>query len=69
MTETKRIKLAKILGYIPNNEQLKAIEELFTDYQTKQIIEQIREYDEENMLGIQDTLFIKKLKKIIKEDL
>ena len=58
MTTAKRTKLSKILGYMPSDEQFKAIEKLFTI----SIIQEIKDYPVDEMLGIQDTLFIRYLK-------
>ena len=58
MTAAKRTKLSKILGYMPSDEQLEAIEKLFII----SIIQEIKDYPIDEMLGIQDTLFIRHLK-------
>lgn len=54
----KQERLSKILGYMPSEEQFKAIEKLFTP----SIIQEIKDYPVDEMLGIQDTLFIRHLK-------
>lgn len=58
----KQERLSKILGYMPSEEQFKAIEKLFTDRSANRIIQEIKDYPVEEMLGIQDTLFIRHLK-------
>ena len=54
----KQERLSKILGYMPSDEQLEAIEKLFII----SIIQEIKDYPVDEMLGIQDTLFIRHLK-------
>lgn len=58
MTKYKKEAVAKILGYMPYDEQLKQLEQLFTP----KLIQDIIDYPVDEMLGIQDTLFIKELK-------
>ena len=58
MTAAKRTKLSKILGYMPSDEQLEAIEKLFTP----SFIQDIIDYDPEFYLTPHDYLFIKQLK-------